>query len=56
MVEGILAALRALLELAVASGVTRAQIVGELDAADAKRVDAEIDVLEEARLREAGEG
>lgn len=58
MLEIILTALTAVLAAAVRAGATKADLQGALDASGAAEADAEVDVLEEAKLAaiEAGKG
>lgn len=53
MLEAILMALTAILTAAVKAGATKADLQGALDASGAAEADAEVDVLEEAKLAAA---
>jgi hypothetical protein len=50
LLEAILTALGALLQAAVAAGASKADLQSLLDTASADAVDAEVDVLEAAKL------
>lgn len=56
LVEAALAALEAAAGVARAVGATERDIVARVTPAEADQVDAEVDALEEAKLRGAGRG